>query len=126
VIAGAGLPAPVQALALGINAALGNLGATVTAGQTAAKPAASLADLSAAMKAGAIRTLLILGGNPVHTAPADLDFPNLLARVPETLHLSLFADETAKVTHWQVPAATVWRAGVMPVPSTAPSAPSNR
>ena len=57
------------------------------------------------MKAGSVKTLLILGGNPVLTAPASLDFPNLLAGVPETLHLTLFADETGKVTHWQVPAA---------------------
>jgi MoCo/4Fe-4S cofactor protein with predicted Tat translocation signal len=105
VIAGSGLPASVQALTLGLNAVLGNLGSTITARQTTAKTVSSLADLSAAMKAGAVQTLLILGGNPVHTAPADLDFPNLLSRVPETLHLSLFADETSKVTHWQVPAA---------------------
>ena len=105
VITSAQQPAAVRALVLGINAALTNLGATVSVRQTAAKPAASLADLCAAIKAGSVKTLLILGGNPVLTAPPALDFPNLLARVPETLHLSLFADETSKVTHWQVPAA---------------------
>jgi len=105
VLAGSQLPDAVQALALGLNASLGNLGATITARQGMVKSAAKLADLAAAMQAGAVQTLLILGGNPVLTAPPDLDFPNLLARVPETLHLSLFADETSKVTHWQVPAA---------------------
>jgi molybdopterin-containing oxidoreductase family iron-sulfur binding subunit len=73
--------------------------------QTNAKPVAKLDDLAAAIKNGSVQTLLILGGNPVLTAPPDLDFPNLLAHVPDTLHLALFADETSKVTHWQVPAA---------------------
>ena len=105
VIAGNGLPADVQALVLAINSALGNLGATVTARQTAVKTTGTLADLCAAIQSGSVQSLLILGGNPVLTAPALLDFPNLLARVPETLHLSLFSDETGRVTHWQVPAA---------------------
>jgi molybdopterin-containing oxidoreductase family iron-sulfur binding subunit len=105
VLVGAQQPAAVRALVIGINAALGNLGTTISVRQTGAKPAAKLSDLCVAIKAGSVKTLLILGGNPAHTAPADLDFANLLARVPETLHLSLFTDETSKVTHWQVPAA---------------------
>jgi len=105
VISGAQLPASVRALVIGINSALGNLGTTVSVRQTGAGDAATLSDLSGAIKAGSVKTLLILGGNPVLTAPSSLDFPNLLATVPETLHLSLFADETGKVTHWQVPSA---------------------
>jgi molybdopterin-containing oxidoreductase family iron-sulfur binding subunit len=105
VIAGSGQPAAVLALALGINDALGNLGSTVNSVQTSAKPSSSLTDLSKAIGAGSVKTLLILEGNPVLTAPAELNFANLLAGVPETLHLAQFADETSKVTHWQVPAA---------------------
>ena len=105
VIAGAGQSAAVQALTLAINNTLGNLGSTINAVQTTAKPAATLVDLSKAMGTGSVKTLLILEGNPVLTAPAELNFANLLAGVPETLHLSQFADETSKVTHWQVPAA---------------------
>ena len=105
VIAGAQQPASVQAYALWVNNSLGNLGSTIHTLQTGAKPAATLADLSKAIKADSVKTLLILGGNPVYTAPTSLDFPNLLASVPETLHLSPFVDETSKVTHWHVPAA---------------------
>ena len=105
VIAGAGQSAAVQALALAINNTLGNLASTINAVQTTAKPTATLVDLSKAMGAGSVKTLLILEGNPVLTAPSELNFANLLAGVPETLHLSQFADETSKVTHWQVPAA---------------------
>ena len=105
VLIGVQQPVAVRALVLGINEALGNFGSTITVRQTGANPAAKLADLCEAIKAGSVSTLIILSGNPVHTAPSDLDFPNLLARVPETLHLSLFADETSRVTRWQVPAA---------------------
>lgn len=105
ILIGTQQPAAVRALVIAINSTLGNLGSTVSVRQAGAKASAKLSDLSAAIKSGSVKTLLILGGNPVHTAPADLDFPNLLARVPETLHLSMFADETSKVTHWQVPAA---------------------
>ena len=105
VLVGVQQPASLRALVIGINAALGNFGTTVSVRQTGAKSSATLADLCAAIKAGSVQTLLILGNNPVYTAPADLNFPNLLASVTETLHLSMFADETSKVCHWHVPAA---------------------
>ena len=34
-----------------------------------------------------MQTLLILGGNPVYNAPADLDFAAALAKVETTIHL---------------------------------------
>ncbi len=105
VIAGAQQPVAVQALALSINAALGNLGSTISVAQTTTNPIKGIADLCKFLNTSSIKTLLILGGNPAYTAPPKLDFPNLLARVPETLHLSPFVDETSKVTHWHVPAA---------------------
>ena len=105
VTAGYQQPAAVHALAQAMNDALGNAGTIHFVRQTNAKSGTKLADLADAIKNGSVQTLLILGGNPVLTAPSDLDFPNLLAKVPDTLHLSLFADETSKVTHWQVPAA---------------------
>ncbi|MCX6958914.1 MAG: TAT-variant-translocated molybdopterin oxidoreductase [Verrucomicrobia bacterium] len=105
VLVGVQQSASLRALVIGINAALGNLGMTVSVRQTGAKSSATLADLCAAIKAGSVQTLLILGNNPVYTAPADLNFPNLLASVTETLHLSMFADETSKVCHWHVPSA---------------------
>jgi len=105
VIAGKGQPAAVQALSLSLNKTLGNLDSTIHSVQTGTKPSATLADLAKLMGSGSVKTLLILEGNPVYTAPANLNFANLLAAVPETLHLSQFADETSKVTHWNVPAA---------------------
>ena len=86
VIAGDGQPPIVHALAHAINEALGNVGATVTYTQTAeAQPMnqlAGLRELVGEMYAGTVEFLLILGGNPVYTAPADLNFAAAMERVP--------------------------------------------
>ena len=105
VIAGAQQTKAVLILTMAINSSIGNLGSTVKAGQTNGNPGPTLEDLCSAINAGSVKTLLILGNNPVHSAPPGLDFPNLLSSIPQTLHLSLFEDETSKVCHWHVPAA---------------------
>lgn len=56
------------------------------------------------MKAGKqVRTLLILGGNPVYDAPADLDFAGALANVSNSVHLSHYYDETSAACVWHAP-----------------------
>src|SRR5258707_126019 len=57
------------------------------------------------MRAGRVALLLVLGGNPVFTAPADLRFNEALDRVPFRAHLGLYDDETARLCHWHVPEA---------------------
>ena len=49
--------------------------------------------------------LLILGGNPVFTTPADLGLAEALAKVPLLVHLSQHEDETSERCHWQIPEA---------------------
>ena len=50
--------------------------------------------------------LLILGGNPVYTAPADLDVRRGAGRRSALrVHLGLYDDETAQLCHWHVPEA---------------------
>jgi molybdopterin-containing oxidoreductase family iron-sulfur binding subunit len=105
VLVGSHQPAAVQALGLAINQALGNVGTTVKGIQTPAKKVATISDLSAAIRATKVRTLVILGGNPVYDAPADLGFEQLITQVPSTLHLSPFDDETSLACEWSVPAA---------------------
>src|SRR5262249_48379553 len=46
---------------------------------------------------------LILGGNPVYNAPADLEFAEHLDRVETRIHLGLYEDETSRLCHWHVP-----------------------
>ena len=65
----------------------------------------SLRDLVADMNAGRVEVLLILGANPVYTAPADLPFADHLLKVGMRIHLGLYDDETAELCHWHVPEA---------------------
>ena len=58
------------------------------------------------MDAGKVEMLVILGANPVYTAPADLQFAERApARRPCGVHLGLYHDETAEFSHWHVPEA---------------------
>jgi molybdopterin-containing oxidoreductase family iron-sulfur binding subunit len=106
VVAGDYQPASVHALAHAMNQALGNIGATVSYGASIeASPtdqAASLNDLVRAMDAGQVELLVILGGNPVFTAPADLKFSEKLGKVSLTVYHGLYVDETANLCHWNV------------------------
>jgi molybdopterin-containing oxidoreductase family iron-sulfur binding subunit len=107
VLAGAGAAPLVHALAHLVNLALGNVGRTVehTLPLEALDEghAASLQQLADDARAHRIDTLVILGGNPVYDAPAELGFGALLAEVPFRVHLSLYVDETSELCHWHVP-----------------------
>jgi molybdopterin-containing oxidoreductase family iron-sulfur binding subunit len=109
VIAGDGQPAEVHALAAAINVALGNVGKTVSYIEPLdphpEDSAASLATLVADMNAGKVDTLIILGANPVYTAPADLEFAKALEKVALRIHLGLYQDETGFLCHWHLPEA---------------------
>ena len=61
--------------------------------------------LTQAMEKGEVETLLILGGNPVYNAPADLAFAEKLKKVPQRIHLSLYDDETSRACNWHLPRA---------------------
>ena len=68
-----------------MNQALGNVGATVFYTEPVeAQPtnhAESLRELARDMAANAVQLLIILGGNPVYSAPADLNFASLLVQI---------------------------------------------
>ena len=109
VIAGDTQPPAVHALAHAMNEVLENVGATVTYTQTAeARPSnqlEGLKELVGEMNAGTVSFLLVLGGNPVYTAPADLRFADALQKVALRAHVGLHHDETAALCHWHVPEA---------------------
>jgi MoCo/4Fe-4S cofactor protein with predicted Tat translocation signal len=98
VIAGAHLPAAVHALVHSINAALGNVGATVEYVTVPPSGAASINDLAQAIRSGTVKTLVVLGGNPVYNAPADLDWSKLQSSVPEVIRYGYYFDETSAVS----------------------------
>ncbi len=109
VVAGPGQPAEVHVLALAINAALGSVGTTVTLSreEDASRPPhmEAIGSLAGELGAGRVQTLLILGGNPVYDAPADVGFAAALAGCPTAVHLSLYDDETSRKCQWHVPQA---------------------
>jgi len=108
IVAGAHLPAEVHEAVAALNAALGNVGVTVTFHDMAdavVSSRAGLVDLAGTMRDGKIRTLVILGGNPAYNAPADLDFASAMAKVEHTVHLAELANETSAAAGWILPRA---------------------
>ena len=109
VVPGEFAPASVHVLAHALNAALGATGSTVIhTDPVTASPAdgiASLTELVNDLNAGKVDTLLILGGNPVFDAPADLAFKDALQKAKWRAHLALYDDETSQYCQWHVPEA---------------------
>jgi molybdopterin-containing oxidoreductase family iron-sulfur binding subunit len=109
VMAGDAQPPAVHALAHAMNQALGNVGQTVTYMPTVevepVDQVASLRALVADMNDGKVDLLVILGGNPVYDAPADLNFGAALDKVLTRVYLAQHNNETAERCHWQIPEA---------------------
>ncbi len=51
-------------------------------------------------------TLIILGGNPAYDAPADLDFPTLLKKIPRIVRHGYYVDETTVAASAAAPEGT--------------------
>jgi len=109
IIAGDHQPPEVHALVHAMNAALGNVGKTVTyTDPIESNPTDqldSLRQLVADMNAGKVDSLFILSGNPGYNAPADLDFAAALKKVAWHAYLGLYVDETAVQCQWHIPEA---------------------
>ena len=107
-MAGPTQPPFVHALANALNAFLGNVGPAVTYSSEVSfwpERAGTLKDLADDMAAGRVEVLLILGGNPVYHAPADLAFGDKMASVPFRVHQALYDNETSALCHWHLPEA---------------------
>jgi molybdopterin-containing oxidoreductase family iron-sulfur binding subunit len=109
VVAGEQQSPMVHALAHAMNAKLGNVGTTVFyTDPIEVNPVdqlASLQDLAKDLDAGAVDVLLILGGNPVFTAPADMDMRARILKAKTRVRLGLYIDETSAVCQWHLPEA---------------------
>jgi molybdopterin-containing oxidoreductase family iron-sulfur binding subunit len=106
VIAGRRQPPAVHALAVLMNTALGAGMHTVSyieIPNSESSDTAALKALVASMNAGKVQTLVMLGGNPVHNAPADLGFTAALRSVRTAIHASPYRDETSAMCAWHVP-----------------------
>ena len=95
IVAGSHQPAAVHAVAYAMNAFLGNIGATIDFVEVETSSASSIDALAYAIKAGSIETLVVLGGNPVYNAPANLDWATLQTSVANVIRYGYYVDETS-------------------------------
>jgi molybdopterin-containing oxidoreductase family iron-sulfur binding subunit len=107
VIAGEDQSAEIHALAHFMNESLGNNGKTVLlTAPLEQNPTNQTADLKALvddLNAGKVELLLILGGNPVFTAPPDLNLKGAIQKAKTRIRLGLYEDETSEVCQWRIP-----------------------
>ena len=114
VIAGDDQSPEVNALAHAINDALGNNGKTVTfTASLESKPVDQWADLKslvADLDAGHVDLLLVLGGNPVFTAPPEFNLKGAFQKAKIRARLGQYTDDTSEVCQWVVPEAHAFEA----------------
>jgi MoCo/4Fe-4S cofactor protein with predicted Tat translocation signal len=96
----------VHAAAYALNASLGAVGKTVVYTETVNPiPSEQVADLKALVadiNAGKVQWLVMLGVNPVYSAPSDLNFLDAFNKVPNTVHLGDHVDETGAISVWHI------------------------
>ncbi|NLY94981.1 MAG: 4Fe-4S dicluster domain-containing protein [Myxococcales bacterium] len=108
IVVGRNQPAWVHALAHAVNAGLGNHGQCVRffPAIDTNEPTDLVADLKELVEATDVKTVVIIGGNPVYDAPADFDFAGFLGREGLTsVHFSSHRDETSQLATWHCPLA---------------------
>ena len=106
-IAGETQPPELHTLVAQINAALGNIGQTVSPATVLSLPGNNMAfrDLVEEMRRGAVELLIVFGGNPRYDAPADFNFAEAFDKVKLRVHHSMHFNETSRHSHWHIPAA---------------------
>jgi molybdopterin-containing oxidoreductase family iron-sulfur binding subunit len=115
VVAGDSQPAAVHLLAHALNHQLNDLEGTPAAKRPLIHTApieahpvdyhASLAELLDDIDRKQVEVLVIVGSNPVFTAPVDMRVTERLQQVPLRVHMGLYQDETARQCHWHLPEA---------------------
>ncbi|MBV8378068.1 MAG: TAT-variant-translocated molybdopterin oxidoreductase, partial [Verrucomicrobia bacterium] len=105
VLAGNRFPAWVHSVVLAMNNALGAFGSTLSLWSVPRVKTENLGALVTDAKSHAIKKLFILSGNPVYTAPADLDWSDVQRSIPEVVRLGYSMDETSADANWHVPEA---------------------
>ena len=96
----------VHAAAYALNSSLGAVGKTVIYTETVnpmpSEQVAELKSLVVDINAGKVQWLVILGVNPIYSAPSDLYFQDAFAKIPVTVHLGSHVDETGVIANWHI------------------------
>ncbi len=109
VIAGDDQSAEVHALVHYINQTLGNNGTTVMlTASLESKPVDQNADLQSLVQdlnSGQVDLLLVFGGNPVLTAPPEVNFRGAIQKAKMRVRLGQYTDDTSDLCQWVIPEA---------------------
>ena len=62
----------------------------------------AMSNLANEINSGSVKTLIILGGNPIFDAPADLQWSKLLNKVDTSVHLSYSYNETSNESDYHI------------------------
>ena len=102
VVAGASQPPIVHYLVARINEVLGAVGTTVSYRVLDGGGETTIEELATAMESGDVQGVIILGGNPAFTAPADLHLAAAIEKLPMSAHLSYYENETSSACKWHM------------------------
>jgi molybdopterin-containing oxidoreductase family iron-sulfur binding subunit len=103
ILVGEKQPPEIHAAVHALNEKLGNNGATIEwieqsdSGRTSLE---SVQDLAGQLNSKSIETLVIVGGNPVYDAPRELKFEELIRGVNNSVHLTIYKNETSLACNW--------------------------
>ncbi|MBX9836939.1 MAG: TAT-variant-translocated molybdopterin oxidoreductase [Silvanigrellaceae bacterium] len=105
IVVGDRQPVWVHMLAFSINVSLGSIGKTITLipDTTRPKNLDNETNLTFALQKGYIQTLIVVGGNPVYTSPADLKLSELFKKVSNSFYLGFSLNETSEVCKYYFP-----------------------
>jgi molybdopterin-containing oxidoreductase family iron-sulfur binding subunit len=105
VVAGHRQPVEVHLLAHAMNVALEAVGRTIVFQDAMPVGEPGLPELARALNEGRVDTLVILDGNPVYTAPADLDWARTQRKAKSVVRLGYYEDETTQHADLHLPLA---------------------
>jgi molybdopterin-containing oxidoreductase family iron-sulfur binding subunit len=106
VLAGRGASPQLHALVAWINGALdAPIDAAAPVDPNPEPHGAAFQALTAALAAGAVKTLVVIDANPVYDAADSQALGGAVARVPFSLAMNRTADETAAACRWRLPLA---------------------
>ncbi len=109
IVVGERQPPEVHALGHRLNVLLGNVGTTVNytpePDQNRPTHFEAMKQLVDELNGGRIETLVVIGGNPVFDAPADLEFGSAYSKAKNRIRLGLYEDETSLASTWHLPRA---------------------
>lgn len=108
-VTGSRMPAWAHGVVALVNHALGAVGTALAyypvygLWERSGPSLSAIRDVSAAIRQGAVSTLLMVGGNPAYDAPIDVNFSEALGKVATRVHLTSHPNETSALSTWQVP-----------------------